>query len=400
MAIRLALLGSTGSIGRQTLEVVEHLGGRVEVVALAANSSVELLLEEAERFGVRHLALGGPGANPGGPGPSPQVLYGARAVTDLARLPEADVVLNALVGFAGLRASEAALRAGKRLALANKESLVVGGDVLLPLAAPGQLVPVDSEHSAIFQCLQGEHASEVRRIWLTASGGPFWGCTRAQLARATREQALAHPNWSMGPKITVDSATLMNKGLEAIEAVRLFGVGYDQVVPVVHRQSIIHSMVEFADGSVKAQLGPTDMRMAIQYALSFPERWPAAMTPLDFLACPDLSFAQPDYESFGCLRLALAAGRAGGTMPCVLNAANEVAVAAFLEGRGLREKGGCAGAGGAEADAGGAVRGSLLDIEAVVEAVLAAHQCEEVEGLEHLEAVDAWARARARELLE
>jgi 1-deoxy-D-xylulose-5-phosphate reductoisomerase len=407
--IKLAILGSTGSIGRQALEVVEHLNSEfgmagglvadstdrptacVEVVALAAYSSCEKLLGQARRFNVQHLALGCPEAATGefGGGLAASNEHGGKptntdepiptghdAVVALARLSEVDIVLNALVGSAGLRASYATLKSGKRLALANKESLVVGGDLLMPLAAPGQLLPVDSEHSAIYQCLQGEQHAEMRRIWLTASGGPFRGATRFDLAKATRDEALAHPNWSMGPKITVDSATLMNKGLEAIEAVHLFAADFDQVQPLIHPQSIIHSMVEFVDGSVKAHLGPTDMRIPIQYALSYPERWPAPLEPLDFRSCRDLSFGEPDYQTFGCLRLAMEAGRAGGTLPCVLNAANEVAVANFLKGRG-----------------------ALLDIEACVEAVLEAHTREDIQSIEHLEAVDTWARAKAWEYL-
>jgi len=286
------------------------------------------------------------------------------------------VIVNAMVGAAGLRASEAALRSGSRLALANKESLVVGGELLMPLAAPGQLLPVDSEHSAIFQCLWGEPASRMQRIWLTASGGPFRGWDRARLASVTVDQALAHPRWTMGPKITIDSATLMNKGLEAIEAHHLFGASYDQIRIVVHPQSTVHSMVEFSDGSVKAHLGAADMRVPIQYALSHPDRWDAPTAPLDFTALGSLDFEPVDMDTFGCLRVALHAGRTGGTLPAAMNAANEVAVAAFLDH---------------------SVR--FLDIEAIVLRVVEEHSTERVESLDQLEEVDQRARSRARELV-
>jgi 1-deoxy-D-xylulose-5-phosphate reductoisomerase len=377
--LRLVVLGSTGSIGRQALQVAKRFPDRVEVIALAANTSGALLAEQARAFRVRDVAVADATCAPSGDDlPAGATCGGgADAVAALASLPEADVVLNALVGAAGLRASEAALRAGKRLALANKESLVVGGDLLMPLAGPGRLVPVDSEHSAIFQCLLGEPADTVARIWLTASGGPFRGRTRAELADVTRDQALAHPRWTMGPKITVDSATLMNKGLEAIEAHHLFSIGLDRVRIVVHPQSTVHSMVEYADGSVKAHLGATDMRVPIQYALSYPDRWDAPVPPVDFAALGRLDFEEPDLESFRCLGLALEAGRAGGTMPCAMNAANEVAVAAFLAG-----------------DIG------LTYIDRIVETVMSAHDTLRVESFDQLEEVDALARARAGEAAE
>ena len=319
--------------------------------------------------------------------------FGAQAVAALAQLPEADVVVNALVGAAGLRASYDTLRAGKVLALANKESLVVGGDLIMPLAAQvdarrraagtapahgpaGALMPIDSEHGAIYQCLIGEDAREVARLWVTASGGPFRGRTRAQLAGVTAAEALAHPTWSMGAKITIDSSTLMNKGLEVIEAHHLFAMPYDRISVVVQPQSAIHSMVEFADGSVKAHLGTTDMRIPIQYALSYPERWDAPVAPLDFTQLGSLEFAAPDTDTFRCLALARAAGERGGTLPCVMNAANEVAVAAFLAGEG-----------------------TYLGIAECVEAVMEAHEAagvQRVESLEQLEELDAWARAEAR----
>jgi 1-deoxy-D-xylulose-5-phosphate reductoisomerase len=306
-----------------------------------------------------------------------EVGSGPDAVVALAWLPDADVVLNALVGAAGLRASMAALAAGKRLALANKESLVVGGELVTALAAPGQLVPVDSEHSALFQCLVGEPADSVARLWITASGGPFRGMTREQLVDVTREQALAHPRWTMGPKITIDSATLMNKGLEVIEAHHLFDMPYDRISVVVHPQSVVHSMVEFTDGSVKAHLGATDMRIPIQYALTLPDRWPSPVAPLDLTRLGTLEFTAPDVAAFPALELAIAAGRTGGTAPAILNAANEVAVAAFLDGS-------CA----------------FLEIDRVVAGTLDRITPEPATSVEHVEEADSEARRVARGLLE
>ena|GEM_PF-22757 len=376
--IRLAVLGSTGSIGRQALEVASAYPDLIEVVALAAGSNINLLTEQARTFNAQHLALSS--ALPNSPAPAasvPDISFGAEAVANLAVLDEVDCVLNAVVGSAGLRASYAALTAGKRLALANKESLVIGGDLLMPIAGQSQLLPVDSEHSAIFQCLVGERPLEVSAIWLTASGGPFRSRTRASLESVTAKDALAHPTWKMGPKITIDSATLMNKGLEFIEAMHLFGLDPDQIRVVVHPQSVVHSMVEFQDGSVKAQLGPTDMRTAIQYALSFPERWPGLTVALDFTGQADLAFMPPDMQTFGCLRIAIEAARTGGTYPAAMNAANEVAVEAFLNDRI-----------------------GFLDIERCVEGVLSKHQAGQVESIDQLEEIDARARAQAFDLLE
>ena len=384
--IDLTVLGCTGSVGRQTLDVAGQHPDEVRVVALAANRSVDLLVQQTMRFGVKHIAIADE-SQTGHPAladlPSDvHVSFGKDAVEDLAAVnpdPEdgrVDTVLNSLVGAAGLHGSYAALVSGRRLALANKESLVVGGELLIPMAEPDQLIPVDSEHSAIFQCLVGEKDSEVERIWITASGGPFRGYTREQLAEVTRDQALAHPTWSMGPKITIDSSTLMNKGLEVIEAYHLFCCDFDHISVVVHPQSHIHSMVEFTDGSVKAQIGPSDMRIPIQYALSYPDRWPAPCESLDFHEMGSFEFYPPDTETFGCFELAIEAGRTGGTMPCVLNAANEVAVGAFLAGS-------C----------------GYLDIEHTVCTVLEYHEPQSVESLDQLDQVDAWARARARETL-
>lgn len=376
--LRVAVLGSTGSIGRQTLDIAARYPERITIVALAANRSGEALAAQACRFGVPDVAIADPTCAPCADDlPSGTVCSrGPEAVAELAGRDDIDVVVNSLVGAAGLRASEASLRAGSRLALANKESLVVGGDLLMPLAAPGQLIPVDSEHSAIFQCLVGESDRDVARLWLTASGGPFRGLDRRTLESVTVEQALAHPRWTMGPKITIDSATLMNKGLETIEAHHLFGIDYDRISIVVHAQSTVHSMVEFSDGSVKAHMGVADMRVPIQYALSFPERWEAPVPPLDLSALGTLTFEAPDLATFRCLALALEAGRTGGTLPAAMNAANEVAVAAFLVGSL-----------------------SLTGIDSVVEAVMNGHATATVESFEQLEEVDSMARRRAGELI-
>ena len=383
--MNIAILGSTGSIGRQALDVVARFPEQLRVVALAANTNTEALAAQARTYGATHLAVGDAHAHEAlltyGLPAGTQARHGISALEELAALDEVDVVLNALVGARGLRASHAALVHGKRLALANKESLVTGGDLLMALALraprPDALIPVDSEHSALFQCLRGEDAGEVAKLWVTASGGPFYGLSRAELETVTCEQALAHPTWKMGPKITIDSATLMNKGLEVIEAHHLFAMPYERIDVVVHPQSCIHSMVAYCDGSIKAHLGVTDMRIPIQYALSYPARWEAPVGDLVLTQLADLSFGSPDLETFRCLALALEAGRIGGTAPAVLNASNEVAVAAFI-------KGSC----------------GFLDIEACVEAVLSQHHAKPVESLEHLEDVDAWARCEASAILE
>lgn len=387
---RVVVLGSTGSIGTQTLDVVAQHSDKLEIVALAVNSSVDTLVSQAKSFKVKHLAVGderlagdarcidlaqwaqGLGGSLG---------IGPKAVAELVHLEEADIVVNALVGAAGLRASYETLAAGKVLALANKESLVVGGELIMPLAsaideAAGfqhALMPIDSEHGAIYQCLLGEDPAEVTKLWVTASGGPFRGRSRESLVGITPAQALAHPTWNMGAKISIDSSTLMNKGLEVIEAHHLFAMPYDKIEVVVQPQSAIHSMVEFADGSVKAHLGTTDMRIPIQFALSYPARWKAPVEPLDFRRLGTLEFSAPDTDTFRCLALARMAGEAGGTLPCVMNAANEVAVAAFL-----------------------AEENSYLGIAECVEYVMGEHEGQAVESLEQLEEVDGWARACAR----
>ena len=326
---RILIVGSTGSIGTQALHVVSG-SDSLEVVGLAAHSNAELLLEQAQRFGVTRLALADPGAAArAGEG----VLAGPEGLVELITDTDCDLVLNALVGSAGLGPTVAALGEGIDLALANKESLVVGGDLVTALAeATGAAVlPVDSEHSALFQLVSGQPPGTVDRLVLTASGGPFRG--RTDLGGITVEDALAHPTWDMGGKITVDSATLMNKGLEVIEAHHLFGFAYDRIDVVVHPQSLVHSLIHLNDGASLAHLGNPDMRVPISYALHYPDRADVPVETLDLVSVGRLDFEPPDEDTFACLRLAREAGIAGGTAPCVLNAANEVAVAAFLAGR-------------------------------------------------------------------
>ncbi|HEV7535867.1 MAG TPA: 1-deoxy-D-xylulose-5-phosphate reductoisomerase [Acidimicrobiia bacterium] len=320
--VRLAILGSTGSVGTQALDVVRANPGAYEVVALAAGRNETLLAEQAAEFGVPEKRARLTGDDPG-------------ALAGLAGLAEVDIVLNAVVGFAGLPATVAALEAGKRLALANKESLIAAGPVVAAARTTGggEIVPVDSEHSAIYQALQAGPAEAVRRILLTASGGPFRGRSRAELDRVSVADALAHPTWSMGPKITVDSSTLMNKGLEVIEARELFGVELDVIEVVVHPQSVIHGMVEFTDGSTIAQLSMPDMRLPIAYALAAPGRVSQPVGVIDWARLGTLTFESPDTDAFPCLGLAYRAATAGGDAPATLNAVNEVAVAAFLAGR-------------------------------------------------------------------
>jgi 1-deoxy-D-xylulose-5-phosphate reductoisomerase len=330
---RILIVGSTGSIGTQALDVVER-SSELEVVGLAAASSWELLLEQAAAHGVGRVALSDPdaAAKAAEHGDGLEVLAGPEGLVELITDTDCDLVLNALVGSAGLGPTVAALGEGIDLALANKESLVVGGELVTTLAeATGaQLLPVDSEHSALFQLIAGERPGTVDRLVLTASGGPFRG--RTDLDSVTREEALAHPTWDMGGKITIDSATLMNKGLELIEAHHLFGIPYERIDVVVHPQSIVHALVHLNDGASLAHLGYPDMRVPISYALSHPERVDVPVPTLDLVELGALTFEAPDLESFPCLRLSREAAEAGGTAPCVLNAANEVAVHAFLAG--------------------------------------------------------------------
>lgn len=333
----LALLGSTGSIGTQTLDVVRAHPGRFRVAVLTAQRQADLLVQQAREFRPAVVVIGDEAQYLGvkaalASQPETTVLAGAEALAEVAARPDVDVVLTALVGYAGLLPTIAALQAGKTIALANKETLVVAGQLVTALARQhgAAIYPVDSEHSAIFQCLVGEQPDAVEKIILTASGGPFRGRSAQELASVTRAQALKHPNWEMGAKITIDSASLMNKGLEVIEAKWLFGLTDDQIEVVVHPQSIIHSLVQFRDGSLKAQLGLPDMKLPIQYALGYPERLANDFPRFSFLDYPTLTFEQPDGATFRNLPLAFEAMRRGGNAPCVLNAANEIAVAAFL----------------------------------------------------------------------
>ena len=379
MPRRIAILGSTGSIGVQALDVVSRAApGELEVVALSAAESWPTVLEQANAHGVRRIALSDPhaAAQASEVWTDGRVLSGPEGLVELITECECDMVLNAIVGSAGLVPTVAALGEGIDLALANKESLVVGGELVMALAqATGAtIIPVDSEHSAIHQLLAAERPGTVDRLLITASGGPFRGRGAHELAEVTVDEALAHPTWSMGGKITIDSATLMNKGLEVIEAHHLFGTPYEQIEVVVHPQSIIHSLIQLCDGATLAHLGYPDMRVPISYALHHPERVDVPVAPLDLPGLKSLTFEEPDTDTFACLRLAREAAQAGGTAPCTLNAANEVAVHAFLNGR-LR----------------------FLDIAAVIEATLEALPAQTIHSFDSLASADAEARRVAGE---
>ena len=381
------VLGSTGSIGTQALDVIARNPDRFRVVALGAGGgNVELLADQAREFEVPLVAIADQArerdlaaalARRTPQGNRPEILAGQQAAGALAAGP-CDVVLNGMTGAVGLEPTLAALQAGHQLALANKESLIIGGPLVKDAAAPGQIVPVDSEHSALAQCLAGGRAGEVRRLVLTASGGPFRGWTREQLAEVTVEQAMAHPTWSMGPVITINSATLVNKGLEVIEAHLLFDIPMDQIVVMVHPQSVVHSMVEFVDGSTLAQASPPDMRLPIAWGLGWPDRVPDASPACDWTSSHTWTFDPLDDDVFPAVRLARSAGATGGTAPAVFNAANEVAVDAFR--------------------AGGLTFTGIVD---TVGAVVAAHTPVVGEGftLEAVSAADSWARTRATELI-
>ena len=336
MTKRISILGSTGSIGRQTLDVAEKL--QIPVAALAASRNVELLEAQCRKFRPELAVLFDEAAaeelKRRLSDMNIKVAGGMEGLLAAALLDSADTVVTAVSGMIGLRPTLAAIERGKRIALANKETLVCAGELVMREAQRrgAEIIPVDSEHSAIFQCLMGcRDRSEVRRLILTCSGGPFYGKTAAELQKVTRVDALRHPNWKMGPKITVDCATLMNKGLEVIEAMRLYGLPLEQVTAVIHRQSIVHSLVEFRDGAVMAQLGTPDMRIPIGLALTYPKREENPAPPLDLLSCPPLTFAAPDEEAFRCFRLARQAAKQGGTACAVLNGANEAAVGLFLQ---------------------------------------------------------------------
>ena len=336
MKSNIVVLGSTGSIGRQSLDIISRLDG-VRVAALTAGTSVERMASQCRQF-VPQLAVmatkEAADALKAQISDLPtRISYGEEGLIEAATLPDADCVITAVVGMLGLKPTLAAIRAGKRIGLANKETLVCAGELVMAEAEKygTEIVPVDSEHSAIFQCLMGSGSHrELRKILLTCSGGPFFGMTKEQLAAVTKADALRHPNWKMGPKITVDCATLMNKGLEVIEAMRLYRVPAEQVEVLIHRQSIVHSMVEFVDGAVMAQLGTPDMRLPIQLALTYPERFDCPVEKLDLTTCGALTFCKPDLEAFPCLRLAIDCAKMGGTACPVMNGANEEAVALFL----------------------------------------------------------------------
>lgn len=335
---KIAILGSTGSIGTQALDVVRNLPEELSVEVLAANSNVELFARQVKEFHPRLAVLADEAAYKklsAKKFSGVELAGGRQAFIDAAAFDGVEIVLTSMSGFAGLEPTIKAINAGKDIALANKETLVVAGELITKLAeARGvKILPVDSEHGAFFQCLQGEDLRAIKKLLLTASGGPFRGKTFDDLQSVTVNEVLAHPTWNMGKKITVDSATLVNKGLEVIEAKFLYGVDYSQIQVVVHPQSIVHSMVEFCDGSIIAQLAAPDMRLPIQYALTYPRRLPAPIKPLDFWTLNSLTFEKPDAETFLGLKFAYAAGKEGGTLPCAFNAANEVAVNAFLRGR-------------------------------------------------------------------
>jgi 1-deoxy-D-xylulose-5-phosphate reductoisomerase len=379
----ISILGSTGSIGCNTLKVVEHLGD-LRVVAMSAGRNMAKFAEQIAKFKpevvscsdeacaqvLEHALAAGDHC--------PRILYGSEGLEAVATHPEAETVVSATVGAIGLVPTLRAIEAGKRVALANKETLVIAGELMTAAAAlsGAEILPVDSEHNAIHQCLRGEKRSEVKRLILTASGGPFREKTKLEIENATREEALAHPNWEMGEKITIDSATLMNKGLEVIEAKWLFGFDADRISVVVHPQSVVHSMVEMIDGSVIAQMGVADMQHAIQYALTYPERRETQLPALDISHLSRLDFEEPDLERFPCLQLAYDAINAGGTMPAALNAANEVSVQAFLDGKI-----------------------KLNEIAQVNGGVMHAHKPEPVKDLETVLRTDAWARTAAERLI-
>lgn len=385
MAKRLAILGSTGSIGRQALEVVREFSERFSVLALAGGKNLRLLVEQAHAFHPKYVVIGDrslyPELKTALSDTEITVLAGLEGLTEIALIPEVDLVLTALVGSVGIRPTLAAIKAGKTIALANKETLVAAGAVIIPAAKKNRtaILPVDSEHSAIFQCLEGRNPEQVARIILTASGGPFRSYQPAELEQVTLDQALNHPNWRMGGKITIDSATMFNKGLEVIEAHWLFGMDFDRIEVVIHPESIIHSMVELVDGSIIAQLGLCDMKLPIQVALVYPERLASHFPKLDMTRVARLSFEPVNYRLFPAVELAYEAGRAGGTMPAVLNAANEEAVYAFLNRRI-----------------------KFTGIVSIVSEVMGYHQKENWAanpGLDDLLAADEWAREMANQLL-
>ncbi|MDR0842781.1 MAG: 1-deoxy-D-xylulose-5-phosphate reductoisomerase [Acidobacteriota bacterium] len=382
----ISVLGSTGSIGTNTLKLVAEFPKDFRIAGLAAGRNAALLAEQVEQVRPQIVSGGDEKVSAevqsllrqrGYPMASTRFTHGVEGHVATACHPDAEIVLSAISGAAGLLPTYHALESGKSIALANKETMVMAGELMMRKSQEKNLpiLPVDSEHNAIHQCLRGGAKNEVRRLILTASGGPFRNTPKEQFASITLAQALKHPTWTMGRKITIDSATLMNKGLEVIEAARLFGVTAEEISVVVHPQSVVHSMVEYLDGSVLAQLGVTDMRLPIQYALTWPERWTTPLPTLDIYKLPTLEFFEPDMEKFPCLGLAYKALRAGGTAPAVLNAANEIAVEAFL-----------------------AEKLGFTDIPRIIAAVLDAHTPEAADELEVILKADAWARKEARKM--
>jgi 1-deoxy-D-xylulose-5-phosphate reductoisomerase len=373
----ISILGSTGSIGTQTLEIVAHDPERYKVVGLAAGANVDLVIKQAKQFKPAIVSLASKTdadfARPHLPSGT-RVVYGDEGLVEVAAGTDADTVVTAIVGSRGLPATLAAIDAGKTIGLANKETLVTAGHIVMERAKQRnvQILPIDSEHSAIFQCLNGENRQSIKQITLTASGGSFRDRSREQLEGVTVAEALNHPNWAMGAKITIDSATMVNKGLEVIEARWLFDVTYDQIDVIIHPESIIHSYVEFSDNSIIAQLGLPDMRIPIQYALSYPERNPTPTNRLNLAEIGKLHFSEMDFNRYPCLRLAFECGRQGQSAPAVFNAANEVAVARFLKGEI-----------------------TFLDIERILETVVSRHQASEINDLQMIAEVDAWARRLA-----
>jgi len=371
--LNVVILGSTGSIGKQALDVVDKYPERFKVVGLAGKNKVSLLLEQIEKYHPAAVSVADDrayGEIKDGAGSKVKVMSGMEGLCELVSMPEVDCVLVSVSGAVGIQPTLAGIKANKRIALANKETLVAAGDIVMQkVKEQGVLmIPVDSEHSAIYQCLAGEER-HLKNIWVTASGGPFREFSHEELEGVTVEMALKHPNWAMGPKITIDSASLMNKGLEVIEAHHLFGVDYDRIKVLVQRESIIHSMVELVDGSFLAHLGVPDMRIPIQYALTYPERAESPAKSLDFTSLGSIHFDRPDTKKFPALELAYNAGKMGGTMPAVLNAANEVAVISFIKGKT-----------------------GFTDIPVLVEKVMLKHSCVKNPGLEDILEADKWAR--------
>lgn len=379
---KIAILGSTGSIGKSTLDIIEKNPERFKVVALAAGENIDEIKRQIEKFHPLIVSV----INKEKAfklketiRSDIEILYGAEGVKNVASFFDADLVVSAISGAAGLMPTLAAIKAGKNIALANKETMVIAGDIVTKMSRKNgvKILPVDSEHSAIFQCLEGQNRSFLKRVILTASGGPFLNLSKKELNNVKPNQALCHPKWKMGKKITIDSASLMNKGLEVIEAKWLFEVGFDKIDVLIHPQSIVHSMVEFIDGSVTAQMGIADMRIPIAYALSYPERIENNLPRLNFIQTNNLQFYKPDTEKFRCLQLAYKAGIEGGTYPAVLNAANEVAVEAYM---GEKIK--------------------FTDIPGVIEKILNAHDSVKEPSLEEIMQADSWARVEARKSIE